>query len=161
MSIANFYAIFELYCPSIGTFFTPVGELGMALHEMWEVSALPMGSLPYKEYFPCEAELALLEKQKPDLFENYSELMCHFCICLDVHGGFKGNSNRLKSWADYLFTTLEKAPKEARFGVVVEDILRIMKKHDHRDILLKEDEGVYEKGDTFKSFHHQACQPVS
>ena len=31
---ANFYAIFELYCPATGTFFTPVGELGMALHEM-------------------------------------------------------------------------------------------------------------------------------
>jgi len=62
MSIANFYAIFELYCPATGTFFTPVGELGMTLHEMWEVSALPLGSLPYEEYFPCEAELALLEK---------------------------------------------------------------------------------------------------
>jgi len=34
MSIANFYAIFELYCPATGTFFIPVGELGMALHEM-------------------------------------------------------------------------------------------------------------------------------
>ena len=64
MSVANFYAIFELYCPAAWTFFTPVGELGMALHEMWEVSALLMGSLPYEEYFPCEAELALLEKQE-------------------------------------------------------------------------------------------------
>ena len=62
MSVANFYVIFELHCPAIGTFFTPIGGLGMALHEMWEVSALPMGSLPYEEYFPCEAELALLEK---------------------------------------------------------------------------------------------------
>ena len=34
MSVANFYAIFELYCSATGTFFTPVGELGMALHEM-------------------------------------------------------------------------------------------------------------------------------
>ena len=25
MSVANFYAIFELYCPATGTFFTPVG----------------------------------------------------------------------------------------------------------------------------------------
>ena len=31
---ANFYAIFELYYPAAGTFFTPVGELGMALYEM-------------------------------------------------------------------------------------------------------------------------------
>jgi len=36
MSVANFYAIFELYFPATGTFFTPVGELGMTLHEMWE-----------------------------------------------------------------------------------------------------------------------------
>ena len=55
----------------------------MALHEMWEISALPMGSLPYEEYFPCEAELALLE-QEPALFETYRELMCHFYICLNV-----------------------------------------------------------------------------
>ena len=34
MSVANFYAILELYCLATGGFFTPVGELGMALHEM-------------------------------------------------------------------------------------------------------------------------------
>ena len=38
---------------------------------MWEVSALPLGSPPYEEYLPCEAELALLGKQKPTLFETY------------------------------------------------------------------------------------------
>jgi len=32
MSVANFYAIFELYCPATGTFFTPIGEFCMALH---------------------------------------------------------------------------------------------------------------------------------
>ena len=42
MSIANFYAIFELYCLVTGTFFTPVGEVGITLHEMWEVSTLLM-----------------------------------------------------------------------------------------------------------------------
>ena len=65
MSVANFYAIFELYCPTTGTFFTFVGELGMALQEMWEISALPLGSLPYEECFLYEAELALLKKQEP------------------------------------------------------------------------------------------------
>ena len=89
MSVANFYAIFELYCPSTGTFFTPVGELGIALHEMWEVSALPLGSFPYEEYFPCEAELALLEKQEPTLFETYRELMCHLYICSSIMGATK------------------------------------------------------------------------
>ena len=88
MSVANFYAIFELYYPAIGTFFTPVGELGMALHEMWEVSALPLGSLPYVEYFPCEAELALLEKE-PALFETYWELMCHLYIAQACMGAIR------------------------------------------------------------------------
>ena len=75
----------------------------MTLHEMWEVSTLPMGSLPYEEYFPCESELALLEKHEPALFETYRELMYHFYICLDVYGDYKGSSNSLKSWVDYLF----------------------------------------------------------
>ena len=52
VSAPNFYAILELYCPVSGTFFTPIGEIGLELHEMWEVSNLSMGSLPYKEYFP-------------------------------------------------------------------------------------------------------------
>ena len=30
MSVAYFYAIFELYCPVTGTFFTPIGELIIA-----------------------------------------------------------------------------------------------------------------------------------
>jgi len=120
-----------------------------------------MGSLPHEEYFPCEAELALLEKQESALFETYKELMCHFYIYLDLHGGYKGSSNSLKSWADYLFPTLEEAPEEARFTVVEEDILRMMREHDHGDVVLEEDDGIYEKGDTLKSFHHQACQPIS
>jgi len=119
-----------------------------------------MGSLPYEEYFPCEAELALLEK-KSALFETYQELMCHFYICLDVHGGCKGSSNSLKSWADYLFPSLENAPEEARFGVVEEDIFRMMRKHDHGDVVLEEDDGIYKKGDFLKSFHHQGRQPIS
>ena len=86
------------------------------------------------------------------MFETYRELMCHFYICLDVHGGFKENLNSLKSLVDYLFLTLEKAPEEARFGVVEEDILRMMREHNHGDILLEEDGCIYEKGDTFKVF---------
>ena len=58
-------------------FFTPVRELGMALHEMWEVSNLPMGPLPHEEYFPCNKELKQLEEETT-LYETYRELMCHF-----------------------------------------------------------------------------------
>ena len=62
INVTNFYAIFELYCPATGTFFTPVGELGMALHEMWEVSALPMGSLPYEKYFPLRIRAGIIRE---------------------------------------------------------------------------------------------------
>jgi len=85
ISVPNFFAIFELYCPASGTFFTPVGELGLALHEMKEISNLPMGSMPYKEYFPYSMELKQMEKDDPEMFETYRELMCHFYICIDVH----------------------------------------------------------------------------
>ena len=37
----------------------------------------------------------------------------------------------------------------------------MMKKHDHEDIILEEDDDIYEKGDTLKSFHHQAHQRIS
>ena len=37
----------------------------------------------------------------------------------------------------------------------------MMREYDHGDVVLKEDNGIYEKGDTLKSFHHQAHQPIS
>ena len=75
ISVSSFYAILEMYCPASGTFFTPAGELRMALHEMWEVCNLPMGFKPYEEYFPCVDELAQMEKNEPALRETYQELM--------------------------------------------------------------------------------------
>ena len=89
----------------------------MDLHEMWEVSALPLGALPYEEYFPCEAELVLLERQEPALFETYRELMCHIYICSSMHGIHKGASCSSKSWGNYLFPNLEDAPEAAHSGL--------------------------------------------
>ena len=76
-----------------------------------------MGSLPYEECFPCEAELALLEKQEPALFETYRELMCHFYIYSSMHGNPKGTSSSSKSWENYLFPNLEDAPEAAHYGL--------------------------------------------
>ena len=47
-SSQNFFGILERYNPLTGTFFTPVGEMGLALHELYEVSGLAMGILPMK-----------------------------------------------------------------------------------------------------------------
>jgi len=106
ISVPTFYAVLEMYCPASGTFFTPVHELGMALHEMLEVSNLPMGSKPYEEYFPCAKELAQLEKDELALYETCRELMCHYYICLDLCPS-RENVNSLKSWVKYLFPVVD------------------------------------------------------
>ena len=36
VSMPNFYVVLQLYCPSTRTFFSIVGGLGLALHEIWE-----------------------------------------------------------------------------------------------------------------------------
>jgi len=46
----TFYDVMEHYNPLTGTFFTPAGEIGLALHELYEVSGLVMGDAPYEEY---------------------------------------------------------------------------------------------------------------
>ena len=120
-----------------------------------------MGSLLYEEYFPCEAELTLLEKQEPALFETYRELMCHFYICSSMHGSHKGASSSSKSWENYLFPNLKDAPEVTHRGVADDDIFQRMQEHSQRDMVLEEDDGIYEKGDIFRSFHHQARRPMS
>ena len=102
ISVPTFYAILELNCLASGTFFTPVGELGMVLHEMWEVSNIPMGFMPYEEYFSFAEELKQLEEDELALYETYWELMRHFFICLDHHPSHE-NTNSLKTWAECLF----------------------------------------------------------
>ena len=135
ISVPNFFAIFKLYCPVSGTFFTPVSELGLALHEMWKVSNLLRGLMPYDEYFPCMMELEQMEKDNPDMFETSRELMCHFYICMDVHNA-RGNMNGMKVWADYLFPILDGAPEEVQFLISNDDIIRVMASIGHEDIVL-------------------------
>ena len=47
--IQYFYAIPERYNPETCTFFTPIGEMRLALHEMYEVSGLMIRDAPYEE----------------------------------------------------------------------------------------------------------------
>lgn len=75
----NFFAMLELYNPTTCTFFTPSGELGFTLHEMYEVSGLMMRDIPY-EYTPGTEELHIIRKQDPerDLLETLMPLP-HLC----------------------------------------------------------------------------------
>ena len=67
----NFFAILEKYNPDTCTFFTLVGEMGFALHEMFEVSGLSMGNLPYEEYISGTKELHLLKRDAPQEYQTY------------------------------------------------------------------------------------------
>jgi len=51
-STQHFYAVLEHYNPETCTFFTLLGEMGLALQEMYEVSGLMIGDAPYEEYVP-------------------------------------------------------------------------------------------------------------
>ena len=158
---------FSIFSPSLsgivqlqGPFFTPVSELGLALHEMWEISNLSMGSMPYEEYFPCAIELEQMEKDDQEMFKTYQELMCHFYICMDDHNA-RGNANGIKVWAYYLFPNLDDALEEVQFSISDADINQKMISSGHEDVILDEDDSVYEKGDKIKSFHYQAKHHIS
>ena len=129
----NFFVIFELYCPVLGTFFTPVSELRLALHEMWEIFNLPIGLMSYDGYFPCTMELEQMEKDDLEMFGTYWELMCHFYICMDVYNTH-GNENWIKVWADYLLPILDDAPKDVQFWISKEDIHQKRISSAHEDI---------------------------
>jgi len=129
---------------SLGDLLTLVGELGLALHEMGEISNLPMGSMSYEEYFPCTMELEHMEKDDPEMFKTYQELMCHFYICMDVHNT-RGNANGIKVWADYLFPVLDSAPENVQFPISHDDIHQKMISSAHEVVSLEEDDGLYKK----------------
>ena len=54
-----------------------------------------------------------------------------------------------------MFPNLEDAPEAAHCGVADEDIFRRMQKHSQGDMILKEDDDIYKKGDILRSFHHR------
>jgi len=59
----HFYGILEHYNPWTCTFFTPVGEVGLDLHELYEVLGLVIGDAPYEEYVLTTKELHLTEER--------------------------------------------------------------------------------------------------
>ena len=86
LSIYHFFAMLEMYNPNTATFFTPSGELGFALHDMFKVSGLSMGEVPYEEYVPGAEELQILRRDRSEIYDTYWELLYHFHICLHLTG---------------------------------------------------------------------------
>ena len=51
----------ERYNPETCTFFTSVREMVFDLHEMYEVSGLAIGDIPYEEYVPSAEKLHMID----------------------------------------------------------------------------------------------------
>jgi len=71
-----------------------------ALHEMYEVSGLMMGDIPYEEYIPSAKKLHLMKKDAPLVYELYWEVLCHFHICAETTG-LKAEGIKQMAWAKY------------------------------------------------------------
>ena len=63
----HFFAMLERYNPETCTFFTPVGEI----HEIYEVSGLAMGDIPYEEYISSAEELQVMEESALLVYATY------------------------------------------------------------------------------------------
>ena len=58
------------YNPLMSTFFILVGEIGLALFELYEVLGLVIRDAPYEEYVPTAEDLHLLKKKDPYVYET-------------------------------------------------------------------------------------------
>lgn len=61
-------------------------ELGFSLHEMFKVSLLSRGELPYEEYVPTTKELNQLKEKDIIIYETYWEMPYNFRICAEISG---------------------------------------------------------------------------
>ena len=64
-SPTTFYGVLDRYNALTGTFFTLIGEMGLALDELYEVLGLVIGDALYEEYVPTTEELHVLKKEDP------------------------------------------------------------------------------------------------
>jgi len=89
--------------------------MGLALHEMYEVSGLMIRDVSYEKYVPSMEELHLLQKSDPLVQETYWEVLCHFHICGQVTGWRSGRIKQM-SWETYLFQRVNKANPVSRLA---------------------------------------------
>lgn len=87
---AQLFMILELSSPTTSTFFTPDGNIGLALYHIWKIFGLLIRDIPYEEYFLGSEELEILSSRGSSLYHNLWDPTCHFCIWInlsDTKGG--------------------------------------------------------------------------
>ena len=92
---------------TLACFFTLVGEMEFALHEIFEVLGLSVWDLPYVEYIPDAEELHLVKRHAPQVYETYWKVLYHFHICAQGIG-WRSEGVKQMLWANYLFRGLRE-----------------------------------------------------
>lgn len=67
----HLFSLLEMYNFKTGSFFIPIGELGLTLHEIFKVLALSMGDVLYEEYIPTTEELNMLKAKNVHIYKIY------------------------------------------------------------------------------------------
>jgi len=160
-SFHNFYGILEHYNHLTGTFFTPVGEMGLALNELYEVSGLVMGDAPYEEYVLTYEELHLLKNENPQVYETYWEVLCHFHICGQITS-WRNRGVKQISWASYLFKGInEKDSPVTSLAPCTDEEIAERINASVSSYTTESNEDTFKPDTIFESFHHQAQVPIS
>jgi len=154
-STQHFYAILELYNLETCTFFTPIGEMRLALYEMYEVSGLVIGDAPSEEYVPSTEELHLLKKSDPLVYETYWEVICHFHICGQVTEWRSGGVKQM-SWANYLFPRVNKTDPMTWLAPSTNEEIIERISASTSSYTIESNEDTFKLDMIFESFHHQA-----
>jgi len=128
--------------------------MGFALHEIFKVSGLSMGDLPYEEYIPSIEELHLLNKDASQVYETYWEVLCHFHICAQATR-WRSRGVKQISWANYLFQGLEKSSLVTRLAAstdteIAERIFELVTSY-----ITESNEDTFKPDTDFDSFHHR------
>ncbi|XP_020250869.1 uncharacterized protein LOC109828251 [Asparagus officinalis] len=165
VSCRHFLALLETYMPDSNTFMTSGGELGLALHEMYQVSSLPMGDCPYQEYFPSNQQLEWLKKDTPDMHDTFWDITCHYYTSLIKISppAKKKRQISLKQFAVYLFPNLEGDSGEPfrELDVLTPTIINeLMKKAEAHSYTIARAEGAFPAGTKFRSFLRRAQKSI-
>jgi len=145
----------------MGTFFTPVGEIGLALYELYEVSGLVMGDAPYEEYVPTSEELHLLKKEDPQVYETYWKVLCHFNIC-DQISSWRNRGVKQISWASYLFNGInEKDSPVTSLAPCTDEEIAERINVSVSSYTTKSNEDTFRPDTVFESFYHHGRVPIS
>jgi len=135
--------------------------MGLALHELCEVSGLVIRDAPYEDYVPTTEELHLLKKEDPQVYETYWEMLCHFHICGQI-SIWRNRGVKQMSCASYLFKDInEKSNSVTSLVPYTDEEIAERINASISSYMTESNEDTFKPDTAFESFHYQARIPIS